>query len=142
MTRLTQATAVAFATAASQVRPDWDHPGILHALRVEADRGTPAEDVFVALANLCDNRDARTPGLLNKPGSWWTKPAGRVVRRGDHNVPCPEHDGAHDMPCPEPAEPIDPAVRASLAAQARAAIQRPANTTSRVPTPGDHKETR
>jgi hypothetical protein len=98
MTKLTQATAVAMSTAASMVRADWDHPGILHALRIEADRGTHAEDVFVALANLCANREARTPGLLNKPGAWWQKPAGRIERRGDHNVPCADHPD-HDMPC-------------------------------------------
>ena len=98
MTKLTQSTAVAIATAASQIRDDWDHPGILHALRVEADRGTPAQDVFIALANLCANRDARTPGLLNKPGSWWNKPTGRIERRGDLDVPCPEHPD-QPMPC-------------------------------------------
>jgi hypothetical protein len=97
MTKITQAAAVAIATAAHAIRKDWDHPGILHALRTEADRGTQAEDVFIALANLCANTEARTPGLLNKPGTWWTKPAGRIERRGDHNVKCPEHPD-HDMP--------------------------------------------
>ena len=52
MTKITQAAAVAISTAASQVRPDWDHAGILHAIRIEADRGTPLEDVFIAVANL------------------------------------------------------------------------------------------
>lgn len=121
MTKLTQATAVAIATAASQVRGDWDHPGILAALRVEADKGTSAEDVFVAIANLCANPEARTPGLLNKPGSWWTKPAGRIVRRGDHNVPCPDHPTEHDMPCPVPPEPVDPDVIANVRAALNAA---------------------
>ena len=107
MTKLTQAAAVAISTAAAQIRPEWDHPGILHALRVEADKGTPAEDVFIALANLCSNREARTPGLLNRPGAWWQKPTGRIERRGDHNVPCPEHPTEHDMPCPVPPEPVD-----------------------------------
>lgn len=119
--KLTQAAAVAIATAAKQIRPDWDHPGILHALRTEADRGTHAEDVFIALANLCGNTEARTPGLLNKPGSWWQKPAGRIERRGDHNVKCPDHP-EHDMPhdhggdTPEQIAAGIAAARAALAA--------------------------
>ncbi len=121
MTKLTQAAAVAIATAAKQIRPDWDHPGILHALRTEADRGTQAEDVFIALANLCANTEARTPGLLNKPGSWWQKPAGRIERRGDHNVPCPdhpEHDMPHDHGGDMTPEQIAEAKRVALAAAA------------------------
>ena len=120
MTKLTQSTAVAIATAASQIRGDWDHPGILHALRVEADKGTPAEDVFIALANLCSNREARTPGLLNKPGSWWQKPGGRIERRGDHNVPCPDHP-KYSMPCPAPSHRGDmtPEQVAAAAAECR-----------------------
>lgn len=131
MTKLTQATAVAIATAASQVRGDWDHPGILHALRTEADRGTPTEDVFIAIANLAANPEARTPGLLNKPGSWWQKPAGRIERRGDHNQTCPDH-GNHSMPCTHPDHrgdmtPEDVAAAAAecrrIAAEAKAAAQ-------------------
>lgn len=99
MTKLTQATAVAIATAASQVRGDWDHAGILHALRVEADKGTHAEDVFVALARMCRRKDVRTPGFLNQPGSHWDDERGdQVRRRGDHNQPCPAHPD-HPMPC-------------------------------------------
>jgi hypothetical protein len=97
--KLTQATAVAIATAVSQVRPDWDHPGILAALRIEADRGTPDVDVFVAIANLARNREARTPGLLNKPGRHWSTQDGPTVRRGDLDVACPDHP-EHSHPCP------------------------------------------
>ena len=121
--KLTQAAAIALATAATQVRPEWQHAGILAALKVEADKGAHVEDVFVALARVCRNRDARTPGFLNTPGPHWDRNDGtRVERRGDHNVPCPDHPDEHDMPCPVPAEPVDPAVVASLAAQARAAL--------------------
>ena len=122
--KLTQAAAVAIATAAKQIRPDWDHPGILHALRTEADRGTQAEDVFIALANLCANRDARTPGLLNKPGAWWTKPSGRIERRGDHDTPCPDHDD-HVYPCKHPDHGGDmtPEQIAAAAAKVKALIK-------------------
>lgn len=122
--KLTQATAVAIATAASQIRDDWDHPGILHALRVEAERGTPAADVFVALANLARNPHARTPGLLNKPGRHWTTTDGHIERRGDHNQPCPDHPD-QAMPCgheahrgdmtPEEIRNAAAAIRATLA---------------------------
>ena len=99
MTKLSQATAVAIATAASQVRQDWDHGGILHALRIEADKGTHAEDVFAALAEICRRPDVRTPAFLNQPGSHWKRLSGEgIPRRGDNDVRCDLHPD-HVMPC-------------------------------------------
>ncbi len=119
--RLTQATAVAIATAASQLRDDWDHPGILAALRVEAERGTPAAEVNVALANLIRNPHARTPGLLNKPGRHWTSADGHIERRGDHDQACPDHP-EQTHPCPECRQRPDPDVTEAGIAAVRAAM--------------------
>lgn len=121
--KLTQAAAIALATAATQIRPEWQHAGILAALKVEADKGTSAEDVFVALARICRRPDVHTPGFLNTQGTHWTRDDGkRIERRGDHNQPCPDHPGEHDMPCPAPGDATDPGTRARLAAEVRAAI--------------------
>ena len=40
---MTRAQEVAIATAVQQLRPDWDHPGIVAALRAAQAHGTPAE---------------------------------------------------------------------------------------------------
>ena len=103
MTRITQPAAVAIATAVKQVRPEWDHAGILAAIKAEHDKGSSVEDTFVAIARIARRKDVRTPGFLNQPGSHWDDEKGEQVRRrGDHNQPCPDHPQlAH--PCPDPS---------------------------------------
>ena len=97
---MTRSQAVAIATAVQQVRPEWDHPGILAALEKAAPLGTPAE-VAAAAFRLAGNLQVRTPGMLSQPGAHWRAPADGgptvsvvVTRCGEH----PAHPAAH---CPE-----------------------------------------
>ena len=57
---MTRAQAVAIATAVQQVRPEWDHPGILAALHAAQGMGSPAE-VAAAAFRLAGDLKARTP---------------------------------------------------------------------------------
>lgn len=111
---------------------EWEAPGIRAALI--ATHGAPA-DVSAAACLAAGDKTLRFPseaGFVQH----WPRNASKGPDRS-HNIPCPDHPSLHDMPCPNPPEPIEAAVRHSLAAQARANIRRPANTTRRVPTPGD-----
>ena len=98
MTTMTRVQAEALATFVTRVRPEWRQAGILAAL----EKAAPTADVYDvarALLNLAAEPSVLTPGLLPGPGPHWRKPDGqRIPRRGDHNVPCPDHDG-HTMPC-------------------------------------------
>ena len=49
---MTRAQGVAIATAVQQVRPEWDHAGILAALERASTLGTPAEVTAAAKAVL------------------------------------------------------------------------------------------
>ena len=100
---MTRAQGVAIATAVQQVRPEWDHPGILAALHAAQGMGSPAE-VAAAAFRLAGDLKARTPGLLPKPGSHWRAPAEGgptvsvvVTRCGEH----PEHPAARCPACEE-----------------------------------------
>ncbi len=100
---MTRAQAVAVATAVQQVRPEWDHPGILAALEKAAPLGTPAE-VAAAAFRLAGNLQVRTPGMLSQPGAHWRAPADGgptvsvvVTRCGEH----PEHPAARCPACEE-----------------------------------------
>ena len=139
---MTRSQAVAVATAVQQVRPEWDHPGILAALQAAQGHGTPAE-VAAAAFRLAGDLKVRTPGMLAQPGKHWRAPAEGgptvsvvVTRCGEH----PEHPAAHCPICETRGEVdhqagvalvkaalreapryVEPAVKASRAAERRGA---------------------
>ena len=141
---MTRAQTVAIATAVQQVRPEWDHPGILAALQAAQGHGTPAE-VAAAAFRLAGDLKVRTPGMLAQPGKHWRAPAegGPTVsviqtRCGEH----PEHPAARCPACEEAnrgevdhqagvaavrealrsaAKYVEPAVKAARAAERRGA---------------------
>ena len=117
---MTRAQEVAIATAVQQVRPEWDHPGILAALHAAQGMGSPAE-VAAAAFRLAGDLKARTPGLLPKPGSHWRAPAEGGPTVSVIATRCGEHPARRALDCPECAETAsaDPtegaaAVRAAL----------------------------
>ena len=100
---MTRAQEVAIATAVQQLRPDWDHPGIVAALQAAQGHGTTAE-VAAAAFRLAGNLKVRTPGMLAQPGKHWRAPADGgptvsvvVTRCGEH----PEHPAARCPACEE-----------------------------------------
>ena len=100
---MTRAQGVAIATALQQVRPEWDHPGILAALQAAQGHGTTAE-VAAAAFRLAGNLKVRTPGMLAQPGKHWRAPAEGgptvsvvVTRCGEH----PDHPAARCPACEE-----------------------------------------
>ena len=118
---MTRAQEVAIATAVQQLRPDWDHPGIVAALRAAQAHGTPAE-VAAAACRLASNLKLRNPGMLSQPGAHWSVPTqgGPTVsviqtRCGEH----PEHPAARCPLCETRGE-VDHAARA---AEVRAALR-------------------
>ncbi len=141
---MTRSQAVAVATAVQQVRPEWDHPGILAALQAAQGHGTPAE-VAAAAFRLAGDLKVRTPGMLAQPGKHWRAPAEGgptvsvvVTRCGEH----PEHPAARCPLCEEAnrgevdhqagvaavrealrsaAKYVEPAVKAARAAERRGA---------------------
>ena len=139
---MTRSQAVAVATAVQQVRPEWDHPGILAALQAAQGHGTPAE-VAAAAFRLAGDLKVRTPGMLAQPGKHWRAPAEGgptvsvvVTRCGEH----PEHPAARCPICETRGEVdhqagvalvkaalreapryVEPAVKASRAAERRGA---------------------
>lgn len=139
---MTRAQAVAIATAVQQVRPEWDHPGILAALQAAQGHGTPAE-VAAAAFRLAGDLKVRTPGMLAQPGKHWRAPAEGgptvsvvVTRCGEH----PEYPAARCPICEtrgevdhqagvalvkaalrEAPKYVEPAVKASRAAERRGA---------------------
>ncbi len=121
---MTRSQAVAIATAVQQVRPEWDHPGILAALEKAAPLGTPAE-VAAAAFRLAGNLQVRTPGMLSQPGAHWRAPADGgptvsvvVTRCGEH----PAHPAAHCPECPSPAD-VAKVDHAARAAEVKAALR-------------------
>ena len=139
---MTRDQGVAIATAVQQVRPEWDHAGILAALEKASTLGTPAE-VAAAAFRLAGNLQVRTPGMLAQPGKHWRAPAEGgptvsvvVTRCGEH----PEHPAARCPLCEtrgdvdhqagvalvkaalrEAPRYVEPAVKASRAAERRGA---------------------
>ena len=100
---MTRAQEVAIATAVQQLRPDWDHPGIVAALRAAQAHGTPAEVAAAACRLACDLK-LRNPGMLAQPGTHWRAPAEGgptvsvvVTRCGEH----PDHPAARCPACEE-----------------------------------------
>lgn len=89
--------AEALATFITRVRPDWRHAGIVAA--IEKVKHEAPTDVARALVNLAEDMTLKTPALLAGPGGHWRKPDGTMpMRRGDNDIPCPEHPG-HVQPC-------------------------------------------
>lgn len=112
---MTRAQEVAIATAVQQLRPDWDHPGIVAALRAAQAHGTPAE-VAAAACRLAGDTNTRTPGRLKDPGAHWKAPAEGgptvsvvVTRCGDH----PEHPALGCPQCREEKRGVDHAAHAA-----------------------------
>ncbi len=121
---MTRSQAVAVATAVQQVRPEWDHPGILAALQAAQGHGTPAE-VAAAAFRLAGDLKVRTPGMLAQPGKHWRAPAEGgptvsvvVTRCGEH----PEHPAARCPECPSPAD-VAKVDHAARAAEVKAALR-------------------
>ncbi len=92
MSSTTRVQAEALATFVRQLRPDWDHPGIVAAIgRCTRE---PLSEVAVALIRLAENGQAKTPALLPEPGRHWKRaglddaPAGPNTRNLDR---CPDH---------------------------------------------------
>ena len=141
---MTRSQAVAVATAVQQVRPEWDHPGILAALQAAQGHGPPAE-AAAAACRLASNLKLRNPGMLSQPGAHWRAPAEGgptvsvvVTRCGEH----PEHPAARCPACEvanrgevvhqagvaavrealrSAAKYVEPAVKAARAAERRGA---------------------
>ena len=88
----TRVQAEALATFVRLLRPDWDHPGIVHAIGRCQREALP--EVAVALIRLAENGQAKTPALLPEPGRHWKRaglddaPAGPNTRNLDL---CPDH---------------------------------------------------
>ena len=141
---MTRSQAVAVATAVQQVRPEWDHPGILAALQAAQGHGTPAE-VAAAAFRLAGDLKVRTPGMLAQPGKHWRAPAEGgptvsvvVTRCGEHTAHpaarCPECEEANRGEVDHQAgvaavrealrsaaKYVEPAVKAARAAERRGA---------------------
>jgi len=139
---MTRAQEVAIATAVQQLRPDWDHPGIVAALRAAQAHGTPAE-VAAAACRLAGDTNTRTPGRLKDPGAHWKAPAEGGPTVSVVVTRCPEHPEHPAARCPicetrgevdhqagvalvkaalrEAPRYVEPAVKASRAAERRGA---------------------
>lgn len=103
MSSITRPEAEALATLVTRLRanrnmPIWDHPGILAA--IEKARGmADAFDLTHALLVLAERPELKTPALLPESGEHWRRASGvMVTRRGDNNIPCPDHIG-ETQPC-------------------------------------------
>jgi hypothetical protein len=96
---MTRVQAEALTAFVVRVRTDWRPAGVLAAL----EKAAPTTDVYsvaVALLNLAADETVKTPGLLPMPGPHWRKWDGSTPgRRGDHDMPCPEHP-TQVHPCP------------------------------------------
>ena len=96
---MTRAQGVAIATAVQQVRPEWDHAGILAALERASTLGTPAE-VAAAAFRLAGNLQVRTPGMLAQPGAHWSVPTQGGPTVSVVVTRCPEHPEHPAARCP------------------------------------------
>lgn len=123
----TRAQAEALATFVRQLRPDWDHPGIVHAIG-RCHREALSE-IAVALIRLAENGQAKTPALLPEPGRHWTRaalddtPAGPNTRNLDHCPIHPGHERRDCRPCRDDHGPtLDDQARAAAADECRGVI--------------------
>lgn len=97
MMRMTETEAQALAAYLGRVRPDWDHPGIIAALKKAAPLG-PSAAVAAAACRLAENLELRTPAILDKPGAHW---AGTTIASRQAPSMCPEHKAHKAGNCPE-----------------------------------------
>jgi len=125
---MTRAQGVAIATAVQQVRPEWDHPGILAALHAAQGMGSPAE-VAAAAFRLAGDLKARTPGLLPKPGSHWRAPAEGGPTVSVIATRCGEHPAHLARACPDCAAEVAGVDHAAHAAD----LRRQLRATPRLP---------
>ena len=90
--KISKVQAEALATFVCKVRTDWRHAGVMAAIQ-KCESEWPL-DIARALINLAADASVQTPGLLHGPGPHWLRPDGsKVARRGDHDIPCPDHPG-------------------------------------------------
>jgi hypothetical protein len=127
MSSTTRVQAEALATFVRQLRPDWDHPGIVHAIG-RCHREALSE-IAVALIRLAENGQAKTPALLPEPGRHWTRaalddtPAGPNTRNLDHCPIHPGHERRDCRPCRDDHGPtLDDQARAAAADECRGVI--------------------
>lgn len=127
MSSTTRVQAEALATFVRQLRPDWDHPGIVHAIG-RCHREALSE-IAVALIRLAENGQAKTPALLPEPGRHWTRaalddtPAGPNTRNLDHCPIHPGHERRDCRPCRDDHGPtLDDHARAAAADECRGVI--------------------
>lgn len=94
---MTETQGQAIATAVNRCRPDWDHAGILAALRKARELGAP-QAVAAALFRLAENHDLRTPASLADPGRHWQ---GTTVASRQPPTMCPEpgHESWRALEC-------------------------------------------
>lgn len=69
-TQLDYPTAQALATLTHHLRPEWDHAGILQALRPLTTKHT-ATTLATAMIQAAAAPEARTPAAIHHPGPWW-----------------------------------------------------------------------
>jgi hypothetical protein len=122
MTTMTRVQAEALAAFVVRVRTDWRPAGVVAALEKAA---TTADvwDVARALIALASEDSVKTPGLLPGPGPHWRKADGNMPgRRGDHDMPCPEHP-TQVHPCPT-CKAEKPPLSAEAIAELRAVVTR------------------
>ena len=118
----TRVQAEALATFVRHLRPDWDHPGIVHAIgRCQREA---VSEIAVALIRLAENGQAKTPALLPEPGRHWKRaglddaPAGPNSRNLDR---CHVHPGQDRRTCQPCADERGPELTPEqIAEQARA----------------------
>lgn len=118
---VTQAEAQSLAAFIVRIRDDWDHPGVVAAIRKASALGSAA-DIGVALCRLAGNRELRTPATLADPGPHWRD---TTVGKRDLPAMCPEHPAekaGHCRECVSRAVQPTGAVRAALA-DAKAAVR-------------------
>lgn len=139
MTHISRIEAEALATAVAWLRPDWNQPGVLAALRDVAPTADKW-DVYHAIGAIAADPTVKTPGFLKTKGAHWQRMDGsKPARRGDHNVPCVDHP-TYDMPCPhldhhgqmtldEIAEAKAAVLAAAAAARTTPALRKPAPIT-------------
>jgi hypothetical protein len=127
MSSTTRVQAEALATFVRQLRPDWDHPGIVHAIG-RCHREALSE-IAVALIRLAENGQAKTPALLPEPGRHWTRaalddtPAGPNTRNLDMCPIHPGHERRDCRPCRDDHGPtLDDQARAAAADECRGVI--------------------
>ena len=95
--KITRAQAEALAAFIIRVRADWRQAGVSASMEKCPDE-YPL-DIARALINLAADATVQTPGLLHSAGPHWLRPDGKSTpRKGDNNIPCPEHTG-QTMPC-------------------------------------------